>query len=106
MIRRVDNHEGVRVAKGEIEGLHLATRGLQDLLGHVAPFGTSILQQSSCPLIRVRHFDQILWHALPLEEPNDETSELYLQAGISILAVPVGTVIHPVTSRVGRMCSW
>src|SRR5450631_3037129 len=26
--------------------------------------------------------------------------------GISILAVPVGTVIHQATFRVGRMCSW
>jgi hypothetical protein len=27
-------------------------------------------------------------------------------SGTSILAVPVGTVIHQVTFRVGRMCSW
>ena len=29
-----------------------------------------------------------------------------LQTGISILAVPVGTVIHQATFRVGWMCSW
>ena len=29
-----------------------------------------------------------------------------LSPGISILAVPVGTVIHQATFRVGRMCLW